>query len=42
VAVVNRWLAECDIAWITCPSPLAADELERLLRRGRMPVLNRI
>lgn len=42
VAVVNRWLADCDIAWITCPSPLAAAELERHLRRGRLPVLNRI
>lgn len=42
VDVVNRWLAECHIAWITCPSTLAADELERLLRRERMPVLNRI
>lgn len=42
VAVVNRWLAGCDIAWITCPSAPAADELERLLRRERRPVLNRI
>jgi len=42
VAVVNRWIAECDVAWITCSSPLAADELERHLRRERMPVLNRI
>lgn len=42
VAVVNRWIAECGVAWITCSSPLAADELERHLRRERMPVLNRI
>jgi len=42
VALVNRWISECDIAWITCPSAVAADELERLLRRERMPILNRI
>ena len=40
--VINRWLGECGIAWVTCSSPQAADELERLLRRERMPVLNRI
>lgn len=42
VAVVNRWIAECDIVWITCPSPVAAAELERVLRGERMPVLNRM
>ena len=41
-AVINRWLHECDIAWVTCTSPRAADELERLLRRERMPELNRL
>jgi hypothetical protein len=41
-SVINRWLEECDIAWVTCTSPRTADELERLLRRERMPELNRV
>lgn len=42
VDVVNRWLSECEVAWLSCSSADAADALERRLRIERMPLLNRM
>ncbi|GEL48474.1 hypothetical protein CHO01_35900 [Cellulomonas hominis] len=42
VDVVNRWLASCDVAWLTCPSAEVAEALERRLRASGLPPLNRV
>lgn len=40
VAVVNRWLAECEVGWIVCDSAVAASHLEEELRGEWLPRLN--
>ncbi|MFD6141155.1 GIY-YIG nuclease family protein [Promicromonospora sp. NPDC060271] len=40
VGVVNEWLRVCDVAWLTCPTKLAAAALEKTLRQTRLPRLN--
>lgn len=40
VGVVNEWLRACDVAWLTCPTRLAAVSLEKTLRETRLPRLN--
>lgn len=40
VAVVNAWLAVCDVSWMTRPTKEEATELERELRTARLPRLN--
>jgi len=42
VAIVNSWLAGCDLGWIECSSPGAAHALETALREEWLPPLNRI
>lgn len=40
IKLVNQWLAECELGWITCDSPDEAHELEALLRDEWLPPLN--
>lgn len=42
VAIVNEWLARCELGWMECPSPESAHDLETALRREWLPPLNRI
>jgi hypothetical protein len=42
VALVNEWLASCEIGWIECESAASAHTLESLLRAEWLPPLNRI
>jgi len=42
VSQVNEWLAACEVAWVACPDPGVADEMERRLRGHWMPPLNRM
>jgi hypothetical protein len=42
VAVVNGWLAGCELGWIECPSQESAHDLETALRQEWLPPLNRI
>lgn len=40
VAVVNQWLAGCEVGWIVCDSAIAASHLEEELRGEWLPLLN--
>lgn len=41
VAPVNRWIQECEVAWIECPSAAEAKALEKALHAEWMPPLSR-
>lgn len=41
VSVVNAWLADCELAWLTTDTAADADALERALLANRKPSLNR-
>ncbi len=41
VEPVNRWIRECEVAWIECHSPSEAELLEKDLHREWMPPLSR-
>lgn len=42
IAVVNQWLAACELGWIVCDTPEVAHASERRLRDEWLPPLNRI
>ena len=41
VEPVNRWIRECEVAWIECASASEAEELERSLHHEWTPPLSR-
>lgn len=41
VAPVNRWIRECEVAWLECVSGTSAKALERTLLTEARPLLNR-
>ena len=41
-AVVNEWLAGCEVGWIVCASAMEAKNLENALRGEWLPPLNLI
>jgi len=42
VAVVNEWLAKCQVAWLSCADATEAGDLEGRLRAEHLPRLNMI
>ena len=38
---VNRWLRECELAWVVCEDAAAAHHMESMLRTEWLPPLNR-
>lgn len=40
-AAIRTWLRECDISWLSCETAESAIALERRLRQGWLPPLNR-
>lgn len=41
-AAIRDWLLNCDLAWQVCTTVIEADQLERRLRAGFLPPLNRV
>ena len=40
VAIVNEWLAGCEVSWLTQPTREEATEVKRRLRAARLPRFN--
>jgi hypothetical protein len=41
VEPLNRWIRECEVAWVECNSPKEAERLEKMLRAEWMAPLSR-
>ena len=41
IVPVNRWIRECEVAWIECQSAAGAEALEKALHAEWMPPLSR-